>query len=253
MTSETKADKTPAARFREMVEETAADINKLNANNLLFYKKLGSRVSVLLESPDRYGNRTVEMFCEELSKHSIAPVKASTVYAAVRVWNGIGAKGFDDAVKANMTWRNLQWLGTKSLSDDKRKEILDSIVTGQLSQLKAQEAVSAARAESGGGGGDGGGGGSSDGTSGGDTTQEEKKTHAQAARMLKNLPKLFDTTREKVTGYADAVQAVIDANDPEEIAEAKKQLEEFKEKFDSLKSFVEKESTAAEKKLQKFK
>jgi hypothetical protein len=242
---------TTADAFEKLVADTAADISKLNSTHLMFYKRLGQRAESLVDAPESYGNRTVDMFCDSLNKISIAPVSKSTVYSCVRVWKRLGAAGYDKAIAANMAWRNLQFLGSDKLSDDACQTILEDISRGKLSQLQAKEAVHAAI---GGGDGSGGGTGASSGNdANGDDTDPDKPGVKTAIRMIRNIPKLLDTVIDKIDGYADSVKIVVDANNLDDIRTASEHLQDLKEKLDVIQTNMTKQIEDAEKLLKKFK
>lgn len=231
---------TAAQNFLSLVEKTYDDLNKLNSGNLIFHKKLGSRVAKLLDAPDKYGNRTVEMFCEDLNKrnpeYSLSP---SSVYTCVRVWKGIGDEGFDKAIATGVSWRNLRWLGSKSIDDNTRSEVLDNIVSGKVSQLDAREEVDRIKA-------------------GGEATPSEEDDTPDVAQTKKatkhvhNLPSLFEKVQEKVAGYADSAHCIVNANQEPLIAQAIKDLDTFRTNYEAMVTAIDHEYEKATRALSKF-
>lgn len=114
----------PKENYMRLLDETCIIVRKMHTEVLGHYHKLGEKIAELTERPDTYGQKTVEVFAQDLHKKGVQ-LGVDSLYNAQQVFKNITVKQLKQVKSASMPLRQLLLLCRKSVSDDTRQAVID--------------------------------------------------------------------------------------------------------------------------------
>lgn len=219
--------------YKALLDEASELVKQFQGQAVEFYAGLGAAALKLAKMPGTYGNRTVALFADDVTKRTGSEVKQATVYYAMRFCKNFTPKQLEDARKLGLSWRNVQALSGNQLEAPQRDKLLAEIKDGKIDRSEIREAVASMVGGSGGGGGGGGG---------------DPGTNHEDAKEWKRfmaVPDLVNMIMAKIRGTGAVVKAVFRDSDLDKMVVAEAELRRIEETVDELVQVINKEFEAA--------
>ena len=230
----------PGTPYAQLVTDASTIANTFSNKCLDFYWGLGVKVNELLKAPEKYGNRKLAQFQEDVEKTSRISLGKSSFYNASNVNKHLTKTQLEQAKEAKISLVRVLALCTSKLTPDQRQAILLEAKNHQGPQVfDVKQAAEAKIAEA----------------TGGTTTTPEKPEPAgkKATAIVKGAEKLIMTMASKLKLVGEAVETICKGDKVNDIKAAYEHWDAASVEFDALSDMWQKQITKATKAFEKVK
>ena len=131
----------PEAEYEGLVKKADYLVHTFNGQGLKFYWEFGRVIHDLCANAPKYGNRTIETFCDDLKKtNSALQFEKTSLYNAKKFYSLINQELLEKAIAARVTWRGIIDLLSDSITDGQRQTLIQGVASGKytLSDISAR-------------------------------------------------------------------------------------------------------------------
>jgi len=134
-------DAKPNVAYEQLIGKADKLVFTFNSQGLRFYWELGHIIHDLCSNAPKYGNRTVETFCDDLKKaNGNIQFEKTSLYNAKKFYTLINEELLVKAIEGRVTWRGIIDLISDSVTNGQRQSLIQGVASGKytLGDLTAQ-------------------------------------------------------------------------------------------------------------------